>query len=503
MSLSDSFVHLSTPPLMRARKDCVTLDTSPIFPRGVGGNHSKHEEEIVLSNEDLIKRVAYRALIEELKDENNCQTLPYLMALVPVKTNDSRHFQPYDGLSLATLLNSNKPLDTQARSPIKKAHFFMLLQRKKSASRTPESLFIQTVRAGADDSLIKILQEALQTPRNCLDAYAALQALNIPESAVKARLCLKFLKTAAKCGDIVALHFLEEHYRYSGKRAKARQCADQLDAVKPEHEIYERAWFYRFSRGLPKTDSTKRKAAELFKLAAEKYGLPEAKTQYGICLLDSIGVEDSDTNKERGVEVLLEAAKLCSALAMHRLALCFSNGIYFEPDEGRALEWHENAAKNGNTESQFWMGQHYEKNPEKDPDKKLAKKCYRDARNHGHAAAMYALGRLVPGSQLELFEEAAKLGHVDAMVGYGLLLCFNKKEDEGFTWLEKAHRQGHPNAGQFVTALQDNLRGLAKKGISATDRPMDGSQLRASGSTSLHSSMFISRSSSSGKQPSQ
>lgn len=91
--------------------------------------------------------------------------------------------------------------------------------------------------------------------------------------------------------------------------------------------------------------------------------------QYYLTGNDSLGIY---MNKEKGVELIRQAAERGNAPAQFRLALCYEEGQGVSQDYGQAIYWWRKAAEQGNAPAQYSLGICYAEGLGVDQDSKQA-----------------------------------------------------------------------------------------------------------------------------------
>ena len=168
----------------------------------------------------------------------------------------------------------------------------------------------------------------------------------------------------------------------------------------------------------------KKKAVELWKLAADKGMAPAQWTLYSYYLEEG-GKED----RRNALAWFQKVAEGGNAEAQYKLGFCYANGTGVAKDEKLAVEWCRKAAGNGYAAAQYSLGACYADGTGIAKDEKLAVEWYRKAADQGMAEAQYQLGRCyLLGTGVEKnkalasmwFFQAAEQGNKDAQASLRL-----------------------------------------------------------------------------------
>jgi TPR repeat protein len=146
------------------------------------------------------------------------------------------------------------------------------------------------------------------------------------------------------------------------------------------------------------------------------------------------------------------------------------NGLGVEKDETKAFKLFKNAANSGNMNAQYQTGTCYETGSGCAADFGKAKEFYEMAARQGDSPAMDRLGVLYyqggPGlrkdekQSFEWFLRAASFGIVDSMFAVG---CFyaegfgtSKNLKEARKWLKLAADNGHKEAAEALASIESS-----------------------------------------------
>ena len=131
------------------------------------------------------------------------------------------------------------------------------------------------------------------------------------------------------------------------------------------------------------------------------------------------------------LRLLEPLAQAGHAAAQLRVGLLHYHGHGVRENDLQALKWFERAARQGNTEAQFHVGNMYAyglATPPADADPaRLAAQWYFEAARQGHADAQYSLGILF-------------------LTGTGV----QQSADEAARWIAQAAAQGHADAAAYL-----------------------------------------------------
>jgi TPR repeat protein len=134
----------------------------------------------------------------------------------------------------------------------------------------------------------------------------------------------------------------------------------------------------------------KNKGIQLIRDAAEQ-GYAEAQCFIGACYSVGNGVKE---DKAEGVKWFHKAAKQGYAKAQSALGACYGTGNGVEKDKAEAVKWYRKAAEQGNAEGQFGLGLCYFEGEGVKKDKAEAVKWFRKAAEQGFAQAKEVLQQM-------------------------------------------------------------------------------------------------------------
>jgi hypothetical protein len=168
-------------------------------------------------------------------------------------------------------------------------------------------------------------------------------------------------------------------------------------------------------------------------------------------------------------------SKSCNAghkAAQYCLGNNYINGVGITKNEGKAFEWFQKAALQGDALAQFSLGACYDKGQGVTEDKTLAIEWYQKAAEQGNADAQFNLAEyyanVVKDAQRSFtwFRRAAALGHVKSQ--YNLGLCYelgrgiDKDEALAMEWYQKSAAQNDANAQKALKSLETQRQPVAR-----------------------------------------
>ena len=246
-----------------------------------------------------------------------------------------------------------------------------------------------------------------------------------------------------------------------------------------------------------------------------------------LALLAPAPAARAESDDERNVRSYTKRAKEGDAEAQRTLGALYMNGQWVEQDSKKAFPWFLAAAKQGDMESQALVGQMLETGDGAAADPKKAHGWYRKAGEQGDATAAYNAGRLhleegetaeattwfrrsadaglpeaktaldslkggatlakvSPKEQIEIYEDDAKQGDVDAQLALGLLYLHGEGETrdtgKGIDYLEEAAEQGNAEAQATLGMVYDQGIGVrpdAKRAVEWYERAAAGGHAKA------------------------
>lgn len=465
---------------------------SPFFRSDVAPQDSPLGE-ILIDVTPLIKRLGTTALFEcnleeretyskaklgkRIKDFHS-QNLPCLLAVADPKNAD--RYQVYDGIGFAT---DNPIIDPNTQHNIERVAYYLLLRERETSLITP--IFIQTVDPGAENHIVGALRGALdikndgkpsRIAKRCLAAYAAINASTL-DADTRNKLEGVFLTFAAQQGDTLAHHFLSRHLEYTDLAGSQRHR--QLGDTGPKL-AYRMAHYKKYSRGLIRTKQLNEEAASLFKIGAEA-GIPEAQTEYGICLQEGLGVQKSEKEAAKKLAITLfqraianlseilqretqsmnEEAKMVhyatsqsgrhARKARYSLGWSFLRGIGVGINEGLAAEQFAEGMKFNCKKSVF----------------SLAEICQAAADSFQLQGKLHEAGKQTE-SAIQGFRKAAEFGHPEGLRRAAALQdpesqfelgrqLYEKKEthNEGYELIQRASARGFQKATAYLEHIKN------------------------------------------------
>ncbi|OBA22141.1 HCP-like protein, partial [Metschnikowia bicuspidata var. bicuspidata NRRL YB-4993] len=246
----------------------------------------------------------------------------------------------------------------------------------------------------------------------------------------------RYLRRLSDKGYVEAQYFLGDAYSSGafGKIDNKEAFSLFLSAAKRGHTecAFRTAHCYEEGMG---TGRDARKGVEFLKLAASK-NHPAAMYKLGIYFLYArMGISDSPVNKKLGIKWLERALGVATELtsaAPYELGKLYQTGYsdILIKDEKYALELFSQAAALGHVEASAILGHNYEVGTILASDPNLSIHYYTKAALGGHAQSMLAMcAWYMVGSEPH----------------------FPKDEQEAFEWAKRAASCGHAKA-QFVVA---------------------------------------------------
>lgn len=166
-------------------------------------------------------------------------------------------------------------------------------------------------------------------------------------------------------------------------------------------------------------------------------------------------------DSKKATALFIEAAQTGHITAQHEAGVALVEGNGIKSDIHRGLEFLHNAASNGNTDSQHYLGKYYAQNG----NSSLAEKFLKTASQGKHPEAQFDLANLystIPGKYKEAvssYELAAKSGHSQANLTLGDIYTNGKLGvtadfAKAKTYYTEAQRLGNPYAQTRLDALQ-------------------------------------------------
>ncbi len=137
----------------------------------------------------------------------------------------------------------------------------------------------------------------------------------------------------------------------------------------------------------------------------------------------------------RGLLWYRKAADAGDAVACHRIAVLYANGLGVPRDNVEIIRWLQRGADLGDPVASYDLGRAYEQGNAVPPDPQKAVKLYEDAALYNNAKAMFALGNL--------YNE-----------GKGVTLDRQK----ALMWFILAAKYGNPDASKQVAAVSAELK---------------------------------------------
>ncbi len=168
--------------------------------------------------------------------------------------------------------------------------------------------------------------------------------------------------------------------------------------------------------------------------------------------------EDGDENRAKAFPLFQKVLALDpqNAVALDKIAICYSHGIGVEVDKEKAAQLYRQAAELGNHAAQFHLAFHLE--GKKDPEcivwyEKAYAGGYEDALTS--LALIYLLGKIVK-KDLDLAKKWATLGETIPACQYILAFIYLEEDaDKSAFWAQKALENGQEDAQELLSlALQ-------------------------------------------------
>ena len=161
-------------------------------------------------------------------------------------------------------------------------------------------------------------------------------------------------------------------------------------------------------------------------------GFAPAQFELGARSLQGKGVEK---NPRRAAALFRKAAEQVHAAAQHNLAaMLISGNMGIPQDQAEGLRWLVAAARGGDPDSQYELGQRLRQGQGCDPDLPSALALYKEAASKEHVGAMYTAGLMLaegkgldrprPDLAEQFYQHAAMKGHAGA--AHNLAILFAK-----------------------------------------------------------------------------
>jgi len=170
-----------------------------------------------------------------------------------------------------------------------------------------------------------------------------------------------------------------------------------------------------------------------------------------------------------------QGAEAGDAYSIVSLGLCFQEGTGVEQDLDEAVRLYNIAAEGGNSEAMIRLAILYRDGSGVGHDDAKMNELLNKAKKLDHPFAWYELGRqMLTGSEkpddiiaspaLEYFEQAARLGQLEAMEVCGEVYCMSSDPDyeTGLPYLDSAIAAESPRAKYVLALLCANGKGMPK-----------------------------------------
>ena len=229
-----------------------------------------------------------------------------------------------------------------------------------------------------------------------------------------------------------------------------------------EEELLEAAQHYL--DGTDDFEQDPEMGAQLLKTAADR-GNANALCDYGTCLFNGTGVPKDDGAALRYWE---EAAQKGCAPAMHKMAVCWLNGLCgMEKDPAKAVEFFTQAAEKGELNSTFNLAVMYENGVGVTKDLAKSGQYLQAAAEKKYPLACFFLGmKTMAGAgddaeqiarAVSLIQFAAEAGEAQAQFVYGSLFQdghgVEKDLAQAAGWYRRSAKGGFPLANQALMRL--------------------------------------------------
>jgi TPR repeat protein len=206
------------------------------------------------------------------------------------------------------------------------------------------------------------------------------------------------------------------------------------------------------------TASTTTKSSEYFKQTLKKAETGDAKAQYYIGLMYSVG-EDVPQDYKEAARWLCRSAEKGNVDAQFNIGFMYYNGEGVPKDYKEAFKWYIKAAEQESAKAQFFLGLMYEDGLAVTQDYKEAAKWYTKAALQGHAGAQTNLGVMYYRGEgvlqdyketVKWWNKAAEQGQALAQSKLGTMYELGQGVLQNYTeavkWYAKATEQGDAGA---------------------------------------------------------
>ncbi len=213
---------------------------------------------------------------------------------------------------------------------------------------------------------------------------------------------------------------------------------------------------------------------ELFKTHTMRtsWGNPESR-QYLIAIYqDGRSAQPGQTQADHWVR---DAAAQGHTGAQWFLGFMLANGVGIPQNDTEAFKWSQLAARQGHAGAQSILGVLYLMGRGVAQSNEEAFKWCQLAAGQGHVTAQVNLGALYLTGQgvtqsneeaFKWFQNGARQGHIGGQSNLGLLYFSGRgvaqSNEEAFKWYQKAARQGHARAGLNLAKLYEDGKGVEK-----------------------------------------